>query len=59
MLIFGLSIPDGLAFGVAPVVLSLIFGWAAWVTLSTAGVKDLDEKVVDHEARLRTLEAKR
>lgn len=57
--IFGLSIPDGLAFGVAPVVLSLIFGWAAWVTLATAGLKGLDEKVNDHEARLRALEARR
>lgn len=48
---FAAQIPDGLIFGIVPVVLSLIFAWAAWVTLQTGRVNDHERRIGDLERR--------
>lgn len=62
-MIFGADIPDGLIYGVVPVVLMLIVGLIAWIVreLGRISVQNgrAEERFEDHERRLASLEGRR
>lgn len=57
------QIPDGLVYGIVPIIFSAVFAWGAWITLVSARsegtAKANAADIEDHEQRIRELEAKR
>lgn len=54
------QVPDGLLYGIVPIIFSALFAWGAWLTLSAARTdassKANAAELADHEQRLRRLE---
>jgi hypothetical protein len=61
--IFAAQVPDGLLYGIVPIIFSALFAWGAWVTLhasrTEAQADSATADIADHETRLRALEARR